>query len=40
MSIGEAAGIAASLSVNSDVSVNSLDKATLKELVDERGFVL
>ena len=40
MSIGEAAGLAAALSVNSDVSVNSLDKATLKELVDERGFVL
>jgi hypothetical protein len=40
MSIGEAAGIAAALSVNSADAVNSLDKAELKKLIDERNFVL
>jgi hypothetical protein len=40
MSIGEAAGLAASLSVNSGESANALSKPALKSLIDERKFVL
>lgn len=40
MSMGEAAGLAAALSVNSGRCANALDKTELSALIDERSFVL